>query len=132
MRSRTVRPPREEPPRRCGILHHGWLSSYEHGEDVFGSTRWMDRWISCEDWKELTRKSSSKRFKSYVYDLWSKATCLAGRVYSRGETESNRFMGKRLSKKTKSAHTGKVKSTGKMNGHFSKTDRSLRDWFHVE
>ena len=50
---------------------------------------------------ELIEESQSEEYTSYVYDLWKKATCLAHRLYSRGEKDSLKFLGKKESKKTK-------------------------------
>ena len=49
---------------------------------------------------ELVEESQSEEYTSYVYDLWKKATCLAHRLYSRGEN-SLKFLGRKESKKTK-------------------------------
>ena len=53
-----------------------------------------------------------------MYDLWKKATCLAHRVYSRGEKETMMFLGRKESKKTNHVESrlDKVKNTAKMNG----------------
>ena len=50
---------------------------------------------------ELVEESQSEEYTSYVYDLWKKATCLAHRLYSRGEKETMMFLGRKESKKTK-------------------------------
>ena len=50
---------------------------------------------------ELVEESQSEEYTSYVYDLWKKATCLAHRLYSRGEKNSLKFLGRKESKKTK-------------------------------
>ena len=50
---------------------------------------------------ELIEESQSEEYTSYVYDLWKKATCLTHRLYSRGEKDSLKFLGRKESKKTK-------------------------------
>ena len=50
---------------------------------------------------ELIEESQSEEYTSYVYDLWKKAICLAHRLYSRGEKDSLKFLGRKESKKTK-------------------------------
>ena len=51
-----------------------------------------------------------------MYDLWKNATTLTHRLYSRGEQDTNKFLGRKELKKTKHARVGKVKNTAKMNG----------------
>ena len=70
------------------------------------------------DYSELEEESRKEEYTSYVYDLWKKATCLAHRLYSRGEKDSFKFLGRKESKKTKHVESrlGKVKNTAKMNG----------------
>ena len=53
------------------------------------------------DKSELIEESQSEEYTSYVYDLWKNATCLAHRLYSRGEKDSLKFLGRKESKKTK-------------------------------
>ena len=53
------------------------------------------------DYSELEEVSRKEEYTSYVYDLWKKATCLAHRLYSRGEKDSFKFLGRKESKKTK-------------------------------
>ena len=79
---------------------------------------WMDKLQGLKGIKksELVEESQSEEYTSYVYDLWKKATCLAHRLYSRGEKDSLKFLGRKESKKTKHARLGKVKNTAKMNG----------------
>ena len=64
---------------------------------------WMDNLQGVEgmDNSELIEESQSEEYTSYVYDLWKKAACLAHRVYSRGEKDSFKFLGRKESKKTK-------------------------------
>ena len=80
---------------------------------------WMDKLQGVEGMtkSELVEESQSEEYTSYVYDLWKKATCLAHRLYSRGEKETMMFLGRKESKKTKHARLGKVKNTAKMNDH---------------
>ena len=77
------------------------------------------------DKSELVEESQSEEYTSYVYDLWKKATCLAHRVYSRGEKETMMFLGRKESKKTKHARVGKVKNTAKMNGLIKGLDKDF-------
>ena len=65
---------------------------------------------------ELIEEIQSEEYTSYVYDLWKNATCLAHRLYFRGEKDSFKFLGRKESKKTKHARLGKVKNTAKING----------------
>ena len=53
-----------------------------------------------------------------MYDLWKKASTLSHRLYSRGEQDTNKFLGRKESKKTNHVESrlDKVKNTAKMNG----------------
>ena len=53
------------------------------------------------DYSELEEESRKEEYTSYVYDLWKKATCLAHRVYSRGEKDSLNFFWKKGIKEDK-------------------------------
>ena len=57
----------------------------------------MDKLQGVEgmDYSELEEVSRKEEYTSYVYDLWKKATCLAHRLYSRGEKDSFKFLGKK-------------------------------------
>ena len=69
----------------------------------------MDGWISCKGWKEwikkseLVEESQKEEYALNVYDLWKKASTLTHRLYSRGEQDTNKFLGRKESKKTKHA-----------------------------
>ena len=79
---------------------------------------WMDKLQGLEgvDKSELVEESQKEEYALYVYDLWKKASTLTHRLYSRGEQDTNKFLGRKESKKTKHARVGKVKNTAKMNG----------------
>ena len=79
---------------------------------------WMDKLqgLGGVDKSELVEESQKEEYVLYVYDLWKKATTLTHRLYSRGEQDTNKFLGRKESKKTKHARVGKVKNTAKMNG----------------
>ena len=65
---------------------------------------------------EWVEESQKEEYALYVYDLWKNATTLTHRLYSRGKQDTNKFLGRKESKKTKHARVGKVKNTAKMNG----------------
>ena len=67
---------------------------------------------------ELIEESVFENYISYVIDLWKKASTLSHRLYSRGEQDTNKFLGRKESKKTNHVESrlGKVKNTAKMNG----------------
>ena len=71
----------------CLTLPVGWMDNLQ---EVEGMTK-----------SELVEESQSEEYTSYVYDLWKNATCLAHRLYSRGEKETMMFLGRKESKKTK-------------------------------
>ena len=97
---------RKNVAKTCLTLPVGWMDG------------WMDKLQGVEgmDKSELVEESQSEEYTMYVYDLWRKATCLAHRLYSRGEKETVMFLGRKESKKTKHARLGKVKNTAKMTG----------------
>ena len=66
---------------------------------------WMNKLQGLKGRKksELIEESQSEEYTSYVYDLWKKATCLTHRLYSHGEKDSLKFLGRKESKKTKHA-----------------------------
>ena len=67
---------------------------------------------------ELVEENQKEEYILYVYDLWRKASTLSHRLYSRGEQDTNKFLGRKESKKTNHVESqlGKVKNTAKMNG----------------
>ena len=67
---------------------------------------------------ELVEESQKEEYALYVYDLWKKASTLTHRLYSRGEQDTNKFLGRKESNKTNyvESRLGKVKNTAKMNG----------------
>ena len=79
---------------------------------------WMEKLQGLNGIKksELVEESQKEEYALYVYDLWKNATTLTHRLYSRGEQDTNKFLGRKESKKTKHARVGKVKNTAKMNG----------------
>ena len=79
---------------------------------------WMEKLQGLEgvDKSELVEESQKEEYALYVYDLWKKASTLTHRLYSRGEQDTNKFLERKESKKTKHARVGKVKNTAKMNG----------------
>ena len=79
---------------------------------------WMEKLQGLNGKKksELVEESQNEEYALYVYDLWKNATTLTHRLYSRGEQDTNKFLGRKESKKTKHARVGKVKNTAKMNG----------------
>ena len=70
------------------------------------------------DKRELVEDSRKEEYILCVYDLWRKASTLSHRLYSRGEQDTNKFLGRKESKKTNHVESrlGKVKNTAKMNG----------------
>ena len=66
---------------------------------------WMDKLQGLEgiDKSELVEESQKEEYALYVYDLWKNATTLTHRLYSRGEQDTNKFLGRKESKKTKHA-----------------------------
>ena len=67
---------------------------------------------------ELVEESQKEEYTLYMYDLWRKASTLSHRLYSRGEQDTNKFLGRKESKKTNHVESrlDKVKNTAKMNG----------------
>ena len=55
------------------------------------------------DKSELVEESQKEEYALYVYDLWKKASTLTHLLYSRGEQDTNKFLGRKKSKKTKHA-----------------------------
>ena len=78
---------RKNVAKTCLTLPVGWMDKLQG----------MDRMAKSE----LIEESQSEEYTSYVYDLWKKATCLTHRLYSRGEKDSLKFLGRKESKKTK-------------------------------
>ena len=70
------------------------------------------------DKSELVEESQKEEYTLCVYDLWKKASTLSHRLYSCGEQDTNKFLGRKESKKTNyvESRLGKVKNTAKMNG----------------
>ena len=66
---------------------------------------WMDKLQGLEgvERSELVEESQKEEYALYVYDLWKNATTLTHRLYSRGEQDTNKFLGRKESKKTKHA-----------------------------
>ena len=44
---------------------------------------------------ELVEESQKEEYALNVYDLWKKATTLTHRLYSRGEQDTNKFLGRK-------------------------------------
>ena len=87
---------------------------------VYLSVGWMNKLQGVEgvDKSELVEESQKEEYILYVYDLWKKASTLSHRLYSRGEQDTNKFLGRKESKKTNHVESrlGKMKNTAKMNG----------------
>ena len=66
----------------------------------------------------MVEESQKEEYALYVYDLWKKASTLTHRLYSRGEQDTNKFLERKESKKTRHVESrlGKVKNTAKRNG----------------
>ena len=81
---------------------------------------WMEKLQGLNGKKksELVEESQKEEYALYVYDLWKKASTLTHRLYSRGEQDTNKFLGRKESNKTNHVESrlGKVKNTAKMNG----------------
>ena len=90
--------------KTCLSLSVGWMNKLQGVEGV--------------DKCELVEESQKEEYILYVYDLWKKASTLSHRLYSRGEQDTNKFLGRKKSKKTNHVESrlGKVKNTAKMNG----------------
>ena len=75
-------------------------------------------WMNGMKKGELVEESQKEEYTLYVYDLWKKASTLSHRLYSRGEQDTNKFIGRKESKKTNRVESrlSKVKNTAKMNG----------------
>ena len=84
------------------------------------SVEWMNKLQGVEgvDKCELVEESQKEEYILYVYDLWRKASTLSHRLYSCGEQDTNKFLGRKESKKTNHVESrlGNVKNTAKMNG----------------
>ena len=95
---------RKNVAKTCLSLYVGWMNKLEGVEGV--------------DKCELVEESQKEEYILYVYDLWKKASTLSHRLYSRGEQDINKFIGRKESKKTNHVESrlGKVKNTAKMNG----------------
>ena len=67
---------------------------------------------------ELIEESKEEEYILYMINLWKKASTLSHRLYSCGEQDTNKFLGRKESKKTNHVESrlGKVKNTAKMNG----------------
>ena len=90
--------------KTCLSLSVGWMNKLQGVEGV--------------DKSELVEESQKEEYTLYVYDLWRKASTLSHRLYSRGEQDINKFLGRKESKKTNHVESqlDNVKSTTKMNG----------------
>ena len=84
-------------------IDEGYLRKNIAKTCLFLPVGWMNKLQGVEgmDYSELEEVSRKEEYTSYVYDLWKKATCLAHRLYSRGEKDSFKFLGRKESKKTK-------------------------------
>ena len=80
---------RKNVAKTCLTLPVGWMEKLQGLEGV--------------DKSELVEESQNEEYALYVYDLWKNATTLTHRLYSRGEKDSFKFLGRKESKKTKHA-----------------------------
>ena len=101
-------------------IDEGYLRKNVAKTCLFLSVGWMNKLQGVEgvDKCELVEESQKEEYILYVYDLWKKASTLSHRLYSRGEQDTNKFLGRKESKKTNHVESrlGKVKNTAKMNG----------------
>ena len=58
---------------------------------------WMDKLQGLEgvEKSELVEESQKEEYALYVYDLWKNASTLTHRLYSRGEQDTNKFLGRK-------------------------------------
>ena len=93
---------RKNVAKTCLSLYVGWMNKLEGVEGV--------------DKCELVEESQKEEYILYVIDLWKKASTLSHRLYSRGEQDTNKFLGRKESKKTNHVESrlGQVKNTAKM------------------
>ena len=64
---------------------------------LFLSVGWMNKLQGVEgvDKRELVEESQKQEYIMYVYDLWKKASTLSHRLYSCGEQDTNKFLGRK-------------------------------------
>ena len=67
--------------KTCLSLYVGWMNKLQGVEGV--------------DKCELVEESQKEEYALYVYDLWKNATTLTHRLYSRGEQDTNKFLGRK-------------------------------------
>ena len=66
----------------CLSLYVGWMNKLQGVEGV--------------DKSELVEESQKEEYILYVYDLWKKASTLSHRLYSCGEQDINKFLGRKI------------------------------------